>query len=254
MLNLFKGNKMNSHVLIPKCVLRCFVDDNVNKVYCYENKENYIRSTSPKSINTERDYFSKECEKFLNNNIETKLGRVLKYLKEQKAGIFKMDVRYYEVILLYARSLVFRSKLFKNNLQAKGVFDGGFSEQEKNDISIALGYKESNEMQLFSEKHMGFIYAGENAEFVLPSKGYIYCDVVDNSIGFLVFLTRKYACLFSESVNMKFSVINASKDTIASINQRSFLSSSLYSDDFVVSSKKELLETLKKNFGAEQEK
>ncbi len=65
---------MNSHVLIPKCILKNFQDDNhslhcfdvVNNIYCLKRADN---------LYTEFNHYSKEVEKFLSDKIESPIGR-----------------------------------------------------------------------------------------------------------------------------------------------------------------------------------
>lgn len=71
---------MNSHIQMPKCVLKQFANED-NVLFYYNFKDGHIAKSSAKYINTEKNYYSDEMEMFFNRNIETPFSKVIEEIK-----------------------------------------------------------------------------------------------------------------------------------------------------------------------------
>lgn len=72
---------VNSHVLIPECLLSGFVSDD-GFLYYIDTKTNKINKTSKRKYNTSFGYYSKHFEEYLSKNYENKIGIIKKKIEE----------------------------------------------------------------------------------------------------------------------------------------------------------------------------
>ena len=69
---------VKSHIQMPKCILKKFQNRN-NRLFYYDVKENHIgKNGSANSINTEKGYYSKDTERYLQEKIETPFSKLLR--------------------------------------------------------------------------------------------------------------------------------------------------------------------------------
>ncbi len=75
---IMKKESINSHIQMPKCILKRFED--ANHRFCYYDVEKNIIGTGghAKSLNTQIGYYSLYMEEFFNNNVERPLSDFLK--------------------------------------------------------------------------------------------------------------------------------------------------------------------------------
>lgn len=101
---------MDSHIQMPKCVLKQFAiktGANQGKIYYYNFDNKKICLGCPKTLNTEKDYYSNEAEYFLSAEIETPLGQIIKQLKDslfENKG-FRLNRGFINTILNYLYAL-----------------------------------------------------------------------------------------------------------------------------------------------------
>ena len=72
---------MNSHKLLPKCILKNF--SNNGRLFSYDVLKGTLAITSAKQFNTEANYYSVAMEQQLSQNVEQPLGVLVAYLKEK---------------------------------------------------------------------------------------------------------------------------------------------------------------------------
>ena len=76
---------INSHIQMPKVLLKRFHNDN-NRFFYYDVQKQIIGyNGTAKSINTQLGYYSQQTEDYFRDNIETPFGEVLTYI--EKTGI-----------------------------------------------------------------------------------------------------------------------------------------------------------------------
>ena len=63
---------MESHIQLPRSVLKRFEERNKGILYAYDLKENKIIESSAKQFGKEENYFDEETEDFLRNNFQKK--------------------------------------------------------------------------------------------------------------------------------------------------------------------------------------
>lgn len=78
-------NVINSHIQMPKVLLKRFHNDN-SRFFYYDVQKHVIGNNGrAKSINTQLGYYSQQTEDCFRDNIETPFGEVLTYI--EKTGI-----------------------------------------------------------------------------------------------------------------------------------------------------------------------
>ena len=73
--------KINSHIQMPKSVLKKFVNQK-QQLFYYDISSSTVKKGYPKSLNTKEDWFDKNTEEFLNKYIESPFKQVLDYIEE----------------------------------------------------------------------------------------------------------------------------------------------------------------------------
>lgn len=92
---------MNSHIQIPKLILKNFADHN-HRLHYYDFEKGVYGRSSPKSFYTEENYYSEEVEKYWDVEIESKLGVLAKLLKELTfEGKFSLPANYENTAIDY---------------------------------------------------------------------------------------------------------------------------------------------------------
>lgn len=123
---------MNSHIQMPKCVLKQFANED-NVLFYYNFKDGHIAKSSAKYINTEKNYYSDEMEMFFNRNIETPFSKVIEEIKKPNRVFF--DETKVRSIYNFVNALVARSSIVENQLNTNSsAYQLIPKEQKRNDF------------------------------------------------------------------------------------------------------------------------
>lgn len=163
---------MNSHIQMPKCILKQFALDN-NGFYKYDIQKGRINRGFPKSTFTEPDYYSETIEKAFNLLVENPLKKVLDYAKgfeeETLPEIMSTETR--EIAIMYLKSLIARSPLLLSSVKENSVFLQFASKQAQHDITATYAMQEEKMEALFNKFDFSFMINETNTPFVLPTRG-----------------------------------------------------------------------------------
>ena len=101
-----KTEKLNSHVILNRGVIKNFVaNSNEGKLFTLNLKSLEIEKKPAVEIGIVQNYFSKDVEEYFSGNYETKLGRLIKLLNENRDYHFdESDTKFIKaffVVLLY---------------------------------------------------------------------------------------------------------------------------------------------------------
>lgn len=112
---------VKSHVQIPRSVLNHFVDK-YNKIYYVNPEENIIRSSYPKSYNTEFGYYSPYFEEYL-GKIESQLGEFAKNISDFSNGTLETLILndIYSRVTKFIEMALFRSPEFAKKINEQGL-------------------------------------------------------------------------------------------------------------------------------------
>src|SRR5574344_7276 len=99
---------VNSHIQMPRQIMNNFTNEN-RQIYFYDCENKTIHRGYPKTVYTEKGYFSDYVEGFLGAEIESDLGKLLKFVKETEFKIGdEPPVQYREIAFNYVYSLLAR--------------------------------------------------------------------------------------------------------------------------------------------------
>lgn len=164
--------KMNSHIRMPKCVLKQFEDEK-HFVYFWNLEKGWIQNSHAESINTEKGYYSESVERFLRDNIETPFGHILKFIKsiDMAGSEFTMDNTMKTVMRRFVYALAARSKKMMEGINETSVYYQFMPKRDQHDIAAVLAIEEAERNQLFSDWEITFTANHTAIPFVLPLCG-----------------------------------------------------------------------------------
>ena len=126
---------VNSHVLVPKCLLNDFVSEDTHLYYIDTNKNKIIKS-SKRSYNTIFGYYTKYFEDYLSQNYENKIGKIKKKIEQlefekkeqiQFVGLFE-DVKSL-LNMSFFRNPRFIKEINEESLSSK-LTNGGYKSED----------------------------------------------------------------------------------------------------------------------------
>lgn len=133
-------NQIDSHIQMPKCVLKEFEKENRFSYYdvagCFIGTGGHAKST-----NTKRGYYSKRTETRLNKEIETPFAEMIHHVKKidfDAPEFYKPD-GFDNVVKKYIYSLFIRSKQMQDIIGQRSAAFNVFSEQQKHDAAVEYG-------------------------------------------------------------------------------------------------------------------
>lgn len=163
---------MDSHILIPKCVYKEFVNAD-NFYYKYSINAKKITKGYPKKTYTKKDYYSEAMEKALNRHIETPLKDLLDFARElpQKSNPFIVSSKIKEIALIYAKSLVARSELLIKYVTEDNDILKIATIQDQHDMVVDFAMKNKKTNMLYDMFDISFMVNETEIPFVLPTRG-----------------------------------------------------------------------------------
>lgn len=178
---------MDSHIQIPKCVLRKFTNEK-QIFHKYEINTKRISKGNPKKTGTEENYYSESMEKVLNLNLENKLPILLNFAEEIKntKNYININDEIQDIGMLYFKSLIFRNLNFHNQVKEKSVFAQFINKTYINDFCVNYGMNENLDNYFVGTKFdkkvslenldITFLNNYTKIPFVLPYCGMYSCD------------------------------------------------------------------------------
>lgn len=198
-------SNINSHIRMPKCVLRQFEDEK-HFVYFWNFKDDQINRSHAISINTEVGYYSESIEHFLRDNVEAPLGLVLKFVKsiDRDKPEFTMGDDMKRIMRRFVHALVARSTSFLQKTNEESVFTQFLSKRDQRDMAVIMGIEEASKSHVFEDWEITFMENHTEIPFVLPLSG-SYSFSYNGDTMFNIPITPNYAITFMhKSVAHKF--------------------------------------------------
>lgn len=244
---------MDSHILVPKVILKQFVNENQN-FYKYEIEHKRISLGYPKSTFTQKDYYSKTMEEMLNKNIESKLIELVAYANSlhEEHEIFKISTEMLDLAKLYFRSLIARSPDICSGINEHSVFFQLLRKQDQHDYAVDSAMTNKIMDDLVEKYNFSFILNKTSIPYVLPIRGlYDYsingvsCINIPLNSHSAIFLTQKGKCIHSDA-NYAYMYVNE-KPHIHLMNKSAMVKQINCGWGYVVCRDKPILENLLKN-------
>lgn len=187
---------INSHIRMPKCVLKQFADEK-HFVYFMNLEKGWIQKSHAESINTEEDYYSEDVEHFLRDHIETPLGQILKFIKsiDEKNPEFTMDNEKKTVMRRFVHALIARSQIMLAKINQTSIFAQFLPKRDLHDWVAVMGIEEAHNSHVFEDWEITFTENHTEVPFVLPLCG-TYSFSYNGDTMFNVPVTPHYALTF----------------------------------------------------------
>lgn len=219
---------INSHVILPKSILEKFsyVDEKGNHIIKYINLNTLkIEEDKTSRFNTQLGYYSRENEKILSDNAESKIGNVIKKIQEIKEDtVFnESDIKSIYKFLAYQ---VIRTDFFSEKLKEK--FNISIENKLIKNIMINDELKLNTVYKVVEDSDIHILINNTKIKFVLPantmytfnanSEEYIWIQILSPDIA-ISFMPRGTIKKLSNSAdNNKFKILNFYEENTDIIN------------------------------------
>lgn len=166
-------NGVNSHIQMPKCVLKRFENQNHSFYYYDANKGVLGTNGHAKTINTQFGYYSEEVEKYLNDNIEAPFAKVLHFVDntdfDELGFVISPEFQYNVKSFVYA--LIARDPSITSKVDKYSIFWHLLSVQDQHNFAAVQGINLAQESGFFDPFIVTFSVNKTNKPFVLPMCG-----------------------------------------------------------------------------------
>lgn len=161
---------MNSHILIPKVLLKEFLGSELF-YYKYEVNKNCISKGFPKKTFTGLNYYSNCVENFLNEEIENPLKKLLDYVKKMEGLNNKIEIDYSlkNIAWNYIYSIIVRNPKLLKSVVDESEFSFLLGSQTQHDALVLCGL--GNELKIRDSFDLTFMINRTNIPFILPIRG-----------------------------------------------------------------------------------
>ena len=248
---------VNSHIQIPKCILKHFCDDS-QRAYYLDLKSGYVGMAGVKKLGTEYGYYSDDHEKYLSKEIEAPLAALaakVRQLLDNDGLTIKLTTAEETLLKKYVTSSMARSTLALETMQNMlGVHSRLLlSEQQKHDFISRFGTTQNNSAYKTFEKHYLVILVNRTSvNWVVPrncfyavSSSELECIVAPIAPQCaLCLFPPEYAEKRAESMLYRLGIVN-DPYFATMMNIRALLYEYLMNQTFVASASKAELEILR---------
>ncbi len=211
---------IDSHIQLPKCVLKNFQDDK-QWLYYYDFESNKIGRGRAKTFNTENGYYSQGVENYLRDNVETPFGKVMALVKEiTKDDVFAIPNSCFDSVREYSYALISRSPEMQKTINQNSVFFQFLPPQNRHDYAVVSGIENAKERKLFEDWQVTFMVNESKIPFVLPQQG-----IYDFGLK-----TSKYPCL-SMPITPMIAIIMIPKECVSEIVDNDMVKLFSFSED-----------------------
>lgn len=198
-----KKDEINSHIFIPKSILNRFakIDEKNRKIIKYiDCNDMQIKSSTTASFNTQLGYYSKENEKILSNESESKIGNVIRKIQDidDNTVLNEKDVEY---IFKYLSYQILRTEFFSRELNKRfGTnLNSKFIKNEliKEEVELNTLYN------VIKNEDIHVIINNSNVKFVLPTNSMYTFNPNSNEYTWILVLSPNIAVSFMPQGTIK---------------------------------------------------
>lgn len=162
---------MNSHKLLPKCILKNF--SNNGRLFSYDVLKGTLAITSAKQFNTEANYYSVAMEQQLSQNVEQPLGVLVAYLKKKfDLEPILLRKKHIQTIHNYIYTLLARSPNMFTSVYDGLLFKEFFTLQQIHDFTVADAFNLMQQDNFLNSYKITFLFNRTADEILLASDGY----------------------------------------------------------------------------------
>ena len=242
---------VDSHIQMPKCILKNFVNE-YQSFYYYDIAESKIKMSRPKSLNAQNGYYSGRVEHMLQQIVESPLGNILKYVKENDfSEPIDIPRNFENIALTYIHSLIARAPHMYGTIEKHSIFLqflSGFNETDKHDFAVDTVLEEAKNNSPFENYIITMLVNKTEIPLLLPISGmYSYGDFVcaPISLNRAIALVRRGSDLCHKLIDGEQCKVLMVKNESVLHHMNSFAIKAevSYNKQYVVSVDKVLLET-----------
>ena len=170
-------SSINSHIQMPKFLLKRFEDEE-KRFFCYDIKDQSIRTSNAESINTGIGYFSEAVEKILNQSIEQPFSSLLRYIDTINfdANSFVIKRGFVRKTKSFLYALLARNPIVYEKIRKISIYTQFLDQQSQHDISVITAIKEAEKLAILDEYYPTFTVNKSNTPFVLPLCGFYWMN------------------------------------------------------------------------------
>ncbi|MBE6813385.1 MAG: DUF4238 domain-containing protein [Ruminococcaceae bacterium] len=253
-----KESMINSHIQMPKLLLKRFHNKH-NHFYYYDIEKQFIgEKGTAKSINTEYGYYSIDMEHYLRDNIEAPFGEVISFLEKDsfKSETLCVPSDFQITIKNFLYALIARGPKFENQMNEAEELLQYLTPQEQHDVVAYKGINIAKKYDLLSDFIVTFMINETDIPFVLSMDGLYGYSFNNYLVINLPISPKSTVSLFHKSYSNRIEQKDGSlsmfqinkEEDIMIMNQSSFLAQIRRNWGYVVCPEKKELERLKRMY------
>lgn len=175
-----RDKKKQSHIQIPRFVLKRFANDQGFLAYYDINKSILGTKGTPKTMNTEENYYSDIGERYWNSEVESELSALIKKLDKGDTDTPRSTLPgdFYLLSIKYLHSLMARSPRTHRTVENKSVFLQFLNPSNQHDLTSSGVYSIAQEKKYFGEWIPTLLVNKSTVPFILPMCGYVEYELM----------------------------------------------------------------------------
>lgn len=231
---------MNSHRLLPKCILKNFTNN--GRLFSYDVIEGTCFATSANQFNTEINYYSTAMEQQLSQNIERPLGILASNLKKEfDSQQILIKKRHVQTIYNYIYTLLARSPNMFNSVYNGLIFKEFFTLQQVHDFTVADAFNLMRQDDFLNNYKITFLFNRTADEILLASDGYTQYQT-KQEIVLIVPVSPKIAFMLYQGTDVfDGKIVHANTEYLLRLNKITIEQQRQRKQGYVLASKKEQL-------------
>ena len=166
--------RINSHIQMPKFMLKRFENENQSFFY-YDIKKGFIGSKGhAKTFYTELGYYSEDTERYLSSQIETPFSNLLRIIDciDFDSESFPISSELDKNVKQFIYALISRSPIMVSGIKKSSEFYRNYlSVQKQHDYAVKKGIELAKELHVFDGFFVTFAINKSPMPFVLPMCG-----------------------------------------------------------------------------------
>lgn len=165
--------EINSHIQMPRCVLKRF-EDEYHRFFYYDVSKNIIGSNGhAKTTNTQSGYYSDKAEQYLSDDIEAPFSKVLQFVDRTDfdAPVFQVDNNFSTNVKSFVYALLARDPKLLSQINSNSMFYQFLPKQSQHDFAAVEGIRLARENGFFDAYNVTFSINKTIKPFLLPICG-----------------------------------------------------------------------------------
>ena len=245
-----QGSNIQSHILLPKFLLKRFEDERHFLYYLGIEKDSTVKISHAKSLNTKKGYYSPEVERYLQINIENPFSKVLKVIDSADYDLndVYIDNEMADIVKDYALSLYSRSPFAIESLNETSIYFRLFPIQDKADIAVSLSQETGTKNNIFQEYQVTIMINKTNVPFVLPLSGMYGFEKSSKKYILMPVSPKRSLVLIEHEKKVPRKIFEIDDDSIVNFfNLKAYKHQCNQQYGYIICDRKDTLEEIKEN-------